>query len=431
LAILGGILLVVLASFVIAYFASRTWHWVYVMVVVGIVLFTAGFFILSAEVLRVNAIDRSNYNKIVADLEKVTAQVEALKRGTLDATIVNQLRGMELKMPEDATEIPSVSDLDHEIRLLTQVRGPVWSNVTPAAFDQRTGAVRVSIASPTPSGLAPNTVLYVFEQGDVTHPDPQRGKQYLGEFRVTEAAGQEAMLIPALELSTYQLERLGSSQAPWVMYETMPLDQHKLFSGLTEEQLRQKLPAASVEEYLRHGKATNADDEAFRKAGYDDADKRLGPDQLASATRTEYRRRLRDYALEFRELSERRAVLQTAATGLELDNRRLAEAAASAERLSAFRQDEAGKLNSDLAGLQKDRQAVDRLLTMVRQQLDTIRRVLDETLQENNRLVRELAALQSAAESGAATQAAAPASPGPLGQAAATSRPGVVLGSAN
>jgi chromosome segregation ATPase len=199
-----------------------------------------------------------------------------------------------------------------------------------------------------------------------------------------------------------------------VIYESMPPDEHQLFAGMTEEQLRQKLPAASIEEYLRHGQTSNQDDDEFRKAAYDDAGNRLGPDETEGAVQTVYHRRLRDYALEFRDLTERRAVLLTAVAGLTLDNQRLADALASAERLMAFRQDEANKLNSDLAGLSKDRQAVDRLLAMVEQQVERIRTLLEEKLRDNSRLASELAARQTAAAA-AILQAQGPAeTPTPL-----------------
>jgi hypothetical protein len=188
----------------------------------------------------------------------------------------------------------------------------------------------------------------------------------------------------------------------------MPPDEHQTFAGMSDEELRQRLPADSVDEYIRDGKATNPDDDPLRTARYDEADKQMGPEAEGQPARTAYQRRLRDYAFELRELTERRAVLQTERSGMQLDIQRVADAATSAERLTAFRQDEANKLKSDLAGLGRDRQAVDRLLAMIQQQLDTIRTLLAEKLRDNSRLVRELAARQTAAAR-QLNQAAAPA----------------------
>jgi hypothetical protein len=396
-AILGGIGVVIIAACVLAWFAARTWHWGYVIVVVGIVLFSAGFFILSAEVLRVNAIDRSKYNKAVADVERATKQVTALEVGSEDPAVVSLLRGQELKMPEDAAEVPGISKLEHQIRMITQLRGPVWRNVTPAGFDQQAGTVRATIAAPTPPGLSADAVVYVFEDGPPIPSGTGPGRQYLGEFRVVQVAGQDVTLTPSLELAGYQLQRLAASRGPWVIYETMPLDQHHLFADKTEEELRRLLPAASIDEYLRHGKETTAADGPLRKAGYDDAGKRIAPDEQAGATKTVYRRRIRDYATELRKLSELRALLQTSVAGAQADNQHLAESIASAEQLTAFRRDQMAKLTSDLSGLTRDRQAVDRLLTMVEQQREIIQRMLDETLRQNSELARQLAAIHAAA----------------------------------
>jgi hypothetical protein len=410
LSILAGILVIVLASFVLAYFAARTWHWAYVLVGVGIVIFSALFFVLSAETLRIHAVLRSDYHRKLADVEKVDAQIAALERGAKDQTVINQLRGLEFKIPEDADLMKSLADLEHDLSLLTQARGPMWKSVAPAGVDAQTGAARINITEPTPSGLAPDSVVYLFEQGAAAQPDPRRGAQYLGEFRVQEVSGQQAVLQPVVELNDEQKQRLGAGRGPWVMHETMPPDQHQIFAGLSEEQLRERLPADAVEEYLRDGKATNPDDDPLRIARYDEADKLLPPEAEGQPARTEFLRRLRNYAVELRQLTERRAILLTQLAGVQLEIQRVADALASAERLAAFRQDEANKLTSDLAGLTRERQAVDRLLAMVQQQLDTIRVMLDDTLRENSRLVRELAARQTAAAR-QLDQAAAPAEP--------------------
>ncbi len=397
--ILIALLVVILATFVLAYFAARTWHWAYVLVVVGLVLSSAGFFILSLETLRINSVLGKYYNETEKKLNDANAQLAALQKGTSDATVIGKLRGRELKAPDDATSIPSIGELDHEIRLEAQARGPVWRNVTKVGVDQQSLAARVTIEKPTPAGIVPNTVVYMFEEGEPALPDATRGAQYLGEFRVTEAAGQTATLSPAMEMNETQQKRLLNSRGPWVIYQIMPPDRYEVFAGLTEEQLKQKLPETSVQEYIHHGQVSVSDDDPLRKVDVDDEGKRLVPDadgKLPAAAKTIYTRRLRDYALEFRKLAEQRAAMLTDKAGLELDNQRLAEAQDSAERLTTARQTEIAKLKNDLGGIAKDRQAIDKLLTMVQQQVDKIRTLLDQTLRENSQLVRKLAAGQAA-----------------------------------
>jgi hypothetical protein len=316
---------------------------------------------------------RKAYNQTESRLNNVNSQIADLQKGTSDS--------------------PSIGELEHQIRLLTQARGPMWQKVMPAGVDQRTGGVRINVE---PGAPALNSVVYVFEAGEPALPDPRAGKQYLGEFRVTEATGQTALLLPALEMNEYQLQRLAASHGPWVMYETMPPDRHEIFADKSEEKLRQMIPEGSVEEYLRHGKPAVPDDDPFRVAGYDADGKRLAPNDMDRAAQKVYERRLRDYPEEFRKLSARRVAMLTDREGLMLDNQRLTDSLASAQRLSAFRQDEIDKLNKDLAGLAKDRQALAVLGGQVQQQLDTVRTMLIQLIQENSQLARELAARQAA-----------------------------------
>jgi hypothetical protein len=397
LAILIGLALLVVATIVIAFYASRVWHWSHVLVVVGLVISTAGFFVLSAEVLRINAVLRNQYNQTQARLDDVNAQITALRKGTDDGQMIGRLRGAEVSIPDDATSVPSLADLEHELRLQAQFRGPVWRNVTPTQVDPETGGVRVTVQPPAAAGLVAEAVVYVFEEGEPSPSNPSQGAQYLGEFRVDEMTGQEAVLLPAIELSEPQRQRLASSRGPWVIYEVMPRDRHGLFAGLSEEELRQKLPAESVEEYLRHGKPANPGDDEYRKAAYDEAGNRIPPEQMADAAEANYSRRLREYALELRELTERRALFEAELAGVMIDNARLTEALASAQRMSEFRQDEIVKLNHDLAGLAKERQALEQLLTMIQRQVAAISQMLERTQSENIRLAQELAARQAAA----------------------------------
>ncbi len=164
-------------------------------------------------------------------------------------------------------------------------------------------------------------------------PDPRAGKQYLGEFRVTEAAGQTATIVPTLDMTDFQRQRLSSSHGPWQMYETMPPDRHDIFANTTPEEeakLRQMIPEVSLQEYLRDGKEAVTDDDPHRVIGLDENGKRLPADQMARAAKKIYERRLRDYGQEFRKLAGRRAVLITNREGLQSDIQRLAGALASA-----------------------------------------------------------------------------------------------------
>src|SRR5438876_5135393 len=103
-----------LASFVIAFFSARTWHWAYVLVVEAIFLATIGFLLLAAETVRINSVLRKQVNDLQKQLDTVQAQNEALRHGTNNATVISQLiaEPPPLKVAENTDSIPSIADLD-------------------------------------------------------------------------------------------------------------------------------------------------------------------------------------------------------------------------------------------------------------------------------------------------------------------------------
>lgn len=392
------ILVLFIASLVAAYFASRYWHWAHVTLVVFIFLSAVGYFVLAAEVLRINAVLRRQANQLEAQLAQTRDQIDALGRGTKNTQLVNQMRGLpgsaegsELQIPEEADELPSIGQLEHELHLVTRLRGRVWRKVAPAGFDPQTGTVEVTITSPQPSGLEPGRILFLFEDGPPAHPEPEEGPQYLGEFRVTEAAGQQATLVTVNKLDDVEKERIARSPGNWAMYETMPVDAVELFAGKSEEELKKLLPEDSVEEYIRQGTPAGPDDDEWHVVGYDEEGNQLGPNDIGKAVKKTYQRRLRDYATEFAEMNRHRVMLLANVAAVAEDNARLKAAQESAEKLGAFREEEIRKLTIDLTGVKKERAIIEAHLATVRQQLATTRKLLDEAIAENRRLADDLA----------------------------------------
>ncbi len=385
------ILLLFVASIVAAYFGARYWHWAHVTLVVLIFLSAVGFFVLASETLRINAVLRKQVNALDTQLAQVKANTEALDRGTKNSQVINQLLGLEVHIPEEAESIPSLNDLDHRLHLATRLRGRVWRKVAPAGFDPQTGTVTVTIESPQPSGIEADKILFLFEDGPPAHPDPTQGPQYLGEFRVKEAAAQQATLVTVNELDDYEKQRLAKSPGNWALYETMPIDQLEIFAGLNEEQLRKLLPEASVEEYIRQGTPVGPDDDEWHTAGFDEEGNPVGPENIDKAAKKLYQRRVRDYAIDFAELNRRRVVLLASIAAVMQDNERLKAALASAEKLEAFRVEEQRKLKIDLAGVTKERQIIEQHLATVQQQLANARKLLGQAIAENRRLADDLA----------------------------------------
>jgi hypothetical protein len=393
------LLILLLASFVIAYFSARTWHWGHVLVVLGVFLSTLGFFVLSAEVLRINAVLRKQVIETKSRLADYQARNEALEKGTDDSNLVGQMRNEEvpvlvLNEAELTESLDSLADLDHKLLLETRRRGRVWWNVSPTGFNQQTGEVTINVPRPVPAGVQAQSVVVLFEAGPHQLPAPNgapRGAQYLGQFRVTRADAQTATLEPILPLDNFERQRIAASRGPWIMYDTMPADRHQVFADMTDEQLQESLPPPSVGEYIRHGEAASPDDDPTRVVGFDADGKRLPPDQVAQAPRKVYDRRLRDYALEFDELSRRRLDLVVDIAAAKQDLARLTAAQESAKKLQAYREDEIQKLNNDMAGVAKERQAIERHLAQVQQYVANGRRRLEELLRRNSEMARELA----------------------------------------
>jgi uncharacterized membrane-anchored protein YhcB (DUF1043 family) len=414
--ILIGILVLFIASVVAAYFGARTWHWAHVVLVVAVFLAAVGFFVLAAETLRATAVLRAQVNKTQRELDKFNAKNAALEKGTKDPKIIGELTGDEVKIPEGAEEAPGIPELEHQLFLVERDRGRVWRDVAPAGVDAKgvTVTVKATVEAPQPSGIAKDTIIYLFEQGDPVLPDATRGPQYLGEFRVTDVADKQVTLVSVQQLDDFERKRLASSKGPWALHETMPVDQYKLFDGLTEEQLKKWLPEKSVQEYLRQGTVAGPDDDQWHRMGVDEDGKPVGPDHMDKAAKILYQRRLRDYSVEFDELARERVVLLANISGVTKDNERLKAALVSAKALQAFREEEKRKLSIDLAGVTKERAAIEKHLAMVQKELADRRSDLAHGLEENARLAEQLSRLQAQRKSSTENKPSSPAPVAPL-----------------
>jgi hypothetical protein len=390
------LLILLLATFVIAYFSARTWHWGQVLVMLGIFLSTLGFFVLAAETLRIHAVLRKQVIELRSNLADYQARNTALEKGSEDQNVINQMRNEEVPVlvMKDYAPLRSLAELDHLLLLETRRRGRVWWNVAPAGFNPQTGEITVNIARPVPAGVQAASVVALFEVGEPQLPAPNapRGAQFLGQFRVTRADAQTATLEPILPLDNFERQRLAGSRGPWTMYDTMPADRHQVFAEMSDDELKAKLPPQSAEEYLRHGQPAGPDDDETRVVGFDADGKRLPPDQVNQAARKVYDRRLRDYAVEFDELSQRRLNLVVDIAATKQDVERLKAAHQSAQKLQAYREDNIQKLNNDLAGITKERQAIEQHLAQVQRYLANGRQKLEEILRRNSEMARELAA---------------------------------------
>lgn len=354
-----------LMALVTVILSAKTWHWSQVVLVLFILIFGTTALFLGAEVYRINR----NWRAGIPRLEKQLADAEQLKE----------------RLIKGADDEPGIRELEHRLQLVMRERGRVWRGVTRAGEVEDSGRVSVDVPNPKPHGLSEDTIVFAFETGD-----PGEEKQYLGEFRVVETSDDGVVLDPILVIDQRTGERLAASDGPWSLYETMPVDRHTLYAGLTEEQLREMLPEESVEEYVRQGSEATPDDDEWHVIGLDDNGERVGPDEMDQAVKRLYDRPLRDYAYLFEEFGRERAVLLAAQEASIEDNAKLEAALTSAKALSEFREAEKTALASDLNGMEVDLAAVEKHRDVVLRQLSNAQKLITELLANNSARARQL-----------------------------------------
>ena len=441
--ILIGLGVLVIAALVVAYLSSKNWHWGQVVLVFFLFLAAVGYSILAADVLRKHNQVRTEYNRVTEELERLTVHNAALLYGTRDAAVHSALASDNIQPVND--ELPGIRTLESQLADALRARGPVWRFVyRDGAVNPQTGAVPVVAKPPIGpppvdefgqpiqpqgpprdplSGLEQGTIVFAFEQ---THPEAQPFGRYIGEFQVTQRNGARAALEPVLRQSwnwppgqqtNERMERIRTSQPPWVLYDIMPTDRYDAFAALSDEQLRQLLPADSVEHYIRHGDPVGEEVDPRFKAPFtkdgtalveengrffiETADESVensnGGQRVAvdpADVEWRYQRPLRDYSLLFQMIARQRIEKFAEHDALTTDIGLLQAAQKSAEAIEASRQQEIEKLQHDLAGFSKEAEIIQKHAEAVQQQLEQATSELQQREAEADRLAGELAQAQ-------------------------------------
>lgn len=152
----------------------------------------------------------------------------------------------------DGTTQEGIRQVRTDLHRLLVDRGRVWFQCDPKVKIGRedgSAEVTAAIEQPAPHGIAPQTVLYAFEEADAQ----QKGR-YLGEFVVTKTGDKQVTFVPTGRLNTRELDRLQAAKRPWKLYDELPRDNHEVFASWTDEQKKEVLPAGFAAEYLQDGK---------------------------------------------------------------------------------------------------------------------------------------------------------------------------------
>jgi hypothetical protein len=331
-----GLGVAVLLSFFASFLSAKTWKIGQVLLVFMVIVAAGFFWYLSAAALKIQASHGALKNKleeqVAAELKTLQVLREGRSAAAGDEAVLAALQA------ENEAYTAGLRQLKVELHNATYGRGRVWTEVKPNA-PAADGTTTVAIEEPTPHGLHPQSVVYVFEQGSLAE-----GAHYLGEFAVTEVGEGVATLAPAITLTPAEQERLNNSNANWIIYEQMPIDSHDTFAALSEDELRGLLPERSVSEYLKDGQPAGADDPAERVLSR----------KVEGEQQQFYQRRLRDYAAHFHELQLQFFVLQNLIEQKEKDNALLEQTVAKTNADIKVREVEVANLTSDLAHFQKE-----------------------------------------------------------------------------
>jgi hypothetical protein len=298
---------------VLAWLSTKTWRWYNVALAYLVVCAAATFGYLAANTLKAHNKWRSAANTLNADIAKEEAAHQKLLTGVRD---------------ENGRLKNGLQQLKREVQDLIVRRGQAWFDVKPVSIAKDgSGAVTVEIGAPEPHGMVPQSVVYVFEVRPIGE-----GGSYLGEFKVTEApaGSKEVQLVPNLELTPAQVDRLSKTQGDWTIYLKMPNDENAVFAALPDADAESIVPKDFPE--------------AYRKGQRPEAD-------------------MTDWVYRFHEYALQRELLGDEMTKIKNNISRLEESEKRNQEKIAYRTEEKGELEFDLQGFDTERKSVAQLAT--------------------------------------------------------------------
>ena len=236
------VILVLLFVYIVAFFwilwkSAANLRW-YHMVAISLTMFmTIPLLPLTAAVLK----SRTAWAQLAQDLE------ERLRRSEQEQ--VDLISGVE----GDPQRDPGVRELQTELRGLNAEVGRVFRDmdasagpngfvltkspdtpqVTPDGLPVDPAAEPAADPNAPPAGpiMGVGSIVYGFAENTIRESGYMLPVFYLGEFRVTQAAGDSMTLVPTRPLDPPQLQ--AANNAPrWALYELMPVDSHEAFVAL-------------------------------------------------------------------------------------------------------------------------------------------------------------------------------------------------------
>ena len=172
---------------------------------------------------------------------------------------IEQLDRANQALADGAAGQPGIRQLRLDLSKLVIDRGRQWVHCEPKVAvnpNDGTAVITVTISDPDPHGIAPGAVLYGFEEADVS-----KGGHYLGEFRVAKAdeKQKQAVMAPTARLSLREISAWRPPRGPGCFTRPCPATITNLCLAHRWRE-RALLPAASLPEYVKDGKAAVGDE---------------------------------------------------------------------------------------------------------------------------------------------------------------------------
>jgi hypothetical protein len=288
---------------------------------------------------------------------------------------------------------PGITQLRLDLHKLLVDRGRVWYKCEPKV-DPQTGRVTLTVKLPDPHGITKQTILYAFEAADIDQGNLAHSGQYLGEFRVTDVAGQEVKLEPSMKIApgSREFQRLVGSKGPWDLYDIMPVDSHDAFAGLSEADLKKLLPEASVNEFVKDGQKARPDD--LDRWGVKGTVVDQKGQEVEGNVEGTYLRPLRDYGVLFNAYHLQESVLIDLIESAERDKHYMEDAAADAKRQEQFQKDERKQLKAELTKRTGERDVVVAHRKALEAAVAALQTAIAKVISENRTTASQIAEIQ-------------------------------------
>lgn len=367
---------------------------------------------LSAGVLKVNKIWREMAQKF----EKVVVAEEKKNFDQLHGDAKARLERYQPGRAMNGT--PGVRQVEVALHNLKLGRGRFWyvtrvdNSTDPAAGKFKISILTDDVENAARQPLVQHNIkdksfVYIFQ---LRHDGVRAtNDRYVGEFVVDgltlDANGVPTdslvPLKPSMPYVQAQWDALNAgTNVQWVVYEHMPMDDHDVFSDLTESEIRERMPASVADEYVYDDKPpvdAVLNNDKLKK--YVIEDKETGETEFLRPLR-DYQQIFRNVALKMTEMNDRLAVLRKEKEYADRAKTKAEELIVALDARKAKLDQEKQLLERELAVVKAQSEKLDVLLAQTHQRLQA-------QLVENKQLADELKGLgKTAAVEGAEDTAA-------------------------